>query len=28
ARLKLADSVRSVLANCLNLLGVTAPTKM
>ena len=23
ARLKLADSVRSVLANCLNLLGVT-----
>ncbi|MBR5791814.1 MAG: arginine--tRNA ligase, partial [Ruminiclostridium sp.] len=28
ARLKLADSVRSVLANCLNLLGVTAPEKM
>ena len=28
ARLKLADSVRSVLANCLGLLGVTAPEKM
>ena len=28
ARLKLADSVRSVLANGLNLLGVTAPEKM
>ncbi len=28
ARLKLADSVRSVLANCLNLLGVSAPEKM
>jgi len=28
ARLKLADSVRSVLANCLNLLGVDAPAKM
>jgi len=28
ARLKLADSVRSVLANCLNLLGVAAPEKM
>ena len=28
ARLKLADSVRAVLANCLNLLGVTAPEKM
>ena len=28
ARLKLADSVRSVLANCLALLGVTAPEKM
>ncbi len=27
-RLKLADSVRAVLANCLNLLGVTAPEKM
>ena len=28
ARLKLADSVRSVLANGLNLLGVAAPEKM
>jgi len=28
ARLKLADTVRSVLANGLNLLGVTAPEKM
>ena len=28
ARLKLADCVRSVLANCLSLLGVTAPEKM
>ena len=28
ARLKLADSVRSVLANCLALLGVAAPEKM
>jgi arginyl-tRNA synthetase len=28
ARLKLADSVRSVLANGLNLLGVSAPEKM
>jgi arginyl-tRNA synthetase len=28
ARLKLADSVRAVLANCLNLLGITAPEKM
>ena len=28
ARLKLADSVRAVLANGLNLLGVTAPEKM
>ena len=28
ARLKLADAVRSVLANCLGLLGVTAPEKM
>ena len=28
ARLKLADSVRSVLANGLGLLGVTAPRKM
>ena len=28
ARLKLADSVRSVLANGLNILGVTAPEKM
>ncbi|MDY3015030.1 MAG: arginine--tRNA ligase [Evtepia sp.] len=28
ARLKLADSVRSVLANCLGLLGVSAPEKM
>ncbi len=28
ARLKLADTVRSVLANGLNLLGVTAPVKM
>jgi len=28
ARLKLADSVRSVLANCLTLLGVSAPEKM
>ncbi|MBQ3134656.1 MAG: arginine--tRNA ligase [Oscillospiraceae bacterium] len=28
ARLKLADSVRSVLANCLTLLGVEAPEKM
>lgn len=28
ARLKLADSVRSVLANCLQLLGISAPEKM
>ncbi len=28
ARLKLADSVRSVIANCLNLLGITAPERM
>lgn len=28
ARLKLADSVRSVLANCLRLLGISAPEKM
>jgi len=28
ARLKLADATRSVIANCLNLLGVTAPVKM
>ena len=28
ARLKLADSVRSVISNCLALLGVAAPTKM
>jgi len=28
ARLKLADSVRSVIANCLTLLGVAAPEKM
>ena len=28
ARLKLADTVRSVLANCLALIGVTAPEKM
>jgi arginyl-tRNA synthetase len=28
ARLKLADAVRSVIANCLGLLGVTAPEKM
>lgn len=28
ARLKLADSVRSVLANCLHLLGISAPEKM
>ena len=28
ARLKLADSVRSVIANCLALLGVSAPEKM
>ncbi len=28
ARLKLADTTRSVLANGLNLLGVTAPEKM
>ena len=28
ARLKLAESVRSVLANCLNLLGISAPEKM
>ncbi|MDD4509971.1 MAG: arginine--tRNA ligase [Oscillospiraceae bacterium] len=28
ARLKLADTVRSVLANCLSLIGVTAPEKM
>jgi arginyl-tRNA synthetase len=28
ARLKLADSVRSVLANCLGLIGVSAPEKM
>ncbi len=28
ARLKLADSVRAVLANGLGLLGVTAPEKM
>jgi arginyl-tRNA synthetase len=28
ARLKLADTVRSVIANCLELLGVSAPEKM
>ena len=28
ARLKLADSVRAVLANCLGILGVSAPEKM
>ena len=28
ARLKLADTTRAVLKNCLNLLGVTAPEKM
>ncbi len=28
ARLKLADTVRSVIANCLGLLGVSAPEKM
>ena len=28
ARLKLADTTRSVIANCLELLGVTAPEKM
>ncbi|NLF34559.1 MAG: arginine--tRNA ligase, partial [Clostridiales bacterium] len=28
ARLKLADSVRSVIANCLGLLGISAPEKM
>ena len=28
ARLKLADTVRGVIANCLGLLGVTAPEKM
>ena len=28
ARLKLADATRSVIANCLGLLGVTAPVKM
>ena len=28
ARLKLADTVRSVIANCLALLGVSAPEKM
>lgn len=28
ARLKLADTVRSVLSNCLTLIGVTAPEKM
>ena len=28
ARLKLADTVRSVIANGLDLLGVTAPEKM
>ncbi|NCE64795.1 arginine--tRNA ligase [Pseudoflavonifractor sp. 524-17] len=28
ARLKLADTVRAVVANCLNLIGVTAPEKM
>ena len=28
ARLKLADSVRSVIANCLDLIGVSAPSKM
>ena len=28
ARLKLADTVRSVIANCLELLGVAAPEKM
>lgn len=28
ARLKLADSVRAVLANCLSLLGISAPEKM
>ena len=28
ARLKLADTVRAVIANCLDLIGVTAPEKM
>ena len=28
ARLKLADTVRAVIANCLGLIGVTAPEKM
>ncbi|MEQ2456718.1 arginine--tRNA ligase [Flavonifractor hominis] len=28
ARLKLSDTVRSVIANCLDLIGVTAPEKM
>jgi len=28
ARLKLADTVRAVLKNCLDILGVTAPEKM
>ena len=28
ARLKLADTVRLVIANCLNLIGVSAPEKM
>ncbi|MEG0765696.1 MAG: DALR anticodon-binding domain-containing protein [Pseudoflavonifractor sp.] len=28
ARLKLADTVRATLANCLDLIGVSAPEKM
>ena len=28
ARLKLADTVRAVIENCLELIGVTAPEKM
>ena len=28
ARLKLIDSIRVVLENCLNILGITAPTRM
>ena len=28
ARLKLADTVRAVIANCLSLIGVAAPEKM
>jgi len=28
ARLKLADTVRAVIANCLALIGVAAPEKM